>query len=72
MRGSKARGVPSRASSAGEIGHAGQADRLGDRERALRGHGLGAVDQREPLLGAELERGEPDGGEGLGAGAARL
>ncbi len=51
-----------------QVGDLHQPPRLDHGERQERGHRLGAVDERQPLLGAELQRREPRPREALGGG----
>ena len=52
----------------GEVRDPHEATRIEARKRKQRGHRLGAVDEREPFLGAELQRGEPGSAQTFGGG----
>ena len=53
---------------AGDVGRSREPACAHEPERPERRHELRAVDEREPLLGLERHRVEPDGGERVGAG----
>ncbi len=59
--------IASMDSARGQVGHREQVPGVGDREQQHAEHAVGTVDERQPLLGGELDRAQSGRGQGRGA-----